>query len=329
MPDDIELNIDKTVDDFIGEVAPGSEPSPAVETAEPALAPAVTSLAKPAPKGGAAPLDPIAYPKSWKQDHAGLWDKVPRQLQEYVTGTREKDYLEGLEQYKAGHTQYAQFAEVLQPYMPRINSLGMQPVEAIRALMNADWALSQGTHEQKVTMLRQICQNYQIDPRLLIGAGGQSDDPNAVQPTPAELAIRKELGEVRHTVSGFMNAQVAAQRSVIDREVATFFADPAHVHLNEVGDHIVRLINADKNISLKDAYDQAVWANPATRAKEMERLNKERSETDRKAREEAARRANAARAANVRGQPSARTTTAPKGGWEDELPVTAAKLKVN
>lgn len=325
MPDDIELNIDKTVDDFIGEVAPGGEPAPAPDPVDPPPAPAVTSLAKPAPKGGAAPLDPIAYPKSWKQDHAGLWDKVPRQLQEYVTGTREKDYLDGLEQYKAGHTQYAQFAEVLQPYMPRINSLGMQPVEAIRALMNADWALSQGTLEQKLAMVGQICQNYGIDPSALVRA----TDPNEPQPSPGEIALRKELGLVRNTVSGFMSAQVAAQRSVIDKEVATFFSDPAHVHLAEVGDHIVRLINADKTISLKDAYDQAVWANPVTRAKEMERLNKERSDTERKAREEVARKANAARAANVRGQPSARTTTAPKGGWEDELPVTAAKLKVN
>src|SRR5258708_6125936 len=147
---DLDLNIDKTVDSFIGEVAPGSEPAPAVEDKTPAAVPATTSLAKPAVPGA---LEPIGYPKSWKQDLAPHWDKMPRELQDYVTNTREKDYLNGLEQYKQGHQMYSQFAEVPQPYMPRINSLGMPPAEAIRALMNADWALSQGTPDQKAAML--------------------------------------------------------------------------------------------------------------------------------------------------------------------------------
>src|SRR6266480_1784806 len=159
MADDIDLNIDRTVDDFIGEVAPGSEPAPATEPpAEPA-APGITSLAKPAVPGA---LEPIAYPKSWKQELSPHWDKMPRELQDYVTNTREKDYLNGLEQYKAGHTAYSEIHEVIQPYMPRLTALGMRPAEAIRTLMNADWALSQGSPEQKLAMIGQICQSYGI-----------------------------------------------------------------------------------------------------------------------------------------------------------------------
>jgi hypothetical protein len=321
MPDDIELNIDKTVDDFIQDVAPGSEPPPDDVTLAPKAPPATTSLAKPATPG--AP-EPIAYPKSWKQDLAPHWDKMPRELQDYVTNTREKDYLNGLEQYKTGHTAYAEFAEVLQPYMPRINSLGMRPAEAIRALMNADWALSQGTPEQKAAMVAQICQNYGIDPRTLPLGGG---DPNAPQPTAAELELRKKYDGLESNLKGFMQSQIAEKRGVIDKEVAAFAADPTHPHFDAVSDHIVRLLNADRNLSLQDAYDQAVWANPTTRAKAVEILNKETADKARKEREAAAQAAQKARLANVRGKPTDKTTGAAKGGWEEQLPVTAAAIE--
>src|SRR6267154_72835 len=319
---DLDLDIDKTVDDFIDDVAPGSETAAPVEDkTTPAAVPAVTSLAKPAVPGA---LEPIGYPKSWKADLASHWDKMPRELQDYVTNTREKDYLNGLEQYKQGHQAYAQFHEVLQPYMPRITALGMHPAEAVRALMNADWALSQGTPEQRAAMLAQICQNYGIDPRTIaVGAG----DPNAPQPTATELELRKKYDGLESNLQGFMQSQIAEKRSGIDKEVAAFAADPAHPHFDAVADHIVRLLNADRNLSLQDAYDQAVWANPTTRAKAIELLNKENADKARKEREAAAQVANKARLANVRGKPTDKATGAAKGGWEEELAVTAAAIE--
>jgi hypothetical protein len=321
MADDIDLNIDKTVDDFIDEVAPGSEPPPDDVALEPKAPPAVTSLAKPAAPGA---LEPIGYPKSWKQELAPHWDKMPRELQDYVTNTREKDYLNGLEQYKAGHTAYSQIHEVMQPYMPRLTALGMQPAQAIQALMNADWALSQGTPEQKAAMLGQICQNYGIDPRTIVA--GTAGDPNAAQPTAVELELRKKFDGMASNVNQFIQSQISEKRSVIDKEVATFAADPAHPHFDAVADHIVRLLNADKTLSLQDAYDQAVWANPTTRAKAIEALNKETAEKARKDREAAAQAAQKARLANVRGKPTDKTTGAPKVGWEEALPVTAEAI---
>lgn len=321
MADDIDLKIDETVDSMMGDILPGSEPAPAEETGgDKTPAPAITSLAKPA--GAADSNAPIEYPKSWKQDHAGLWPKVPRELQEYVTGTREKDYLNGLEQYKAGHTSWSEMNSVISPYMPRLTSLNMQPAQAVRALLNADWALAQGTSEQKYEMLASICATYGLDPTKI-----QSGSKDAPYQTEEAKALAKRLSDTENTMRSFMGSQVAQQRAAIDNEVATFAADPAHPYFNEVGDHIARLIGADKNISLKDAYDAAVWANPTTRAKEMERLNKERADSDRKAREESARKARLASAANIRGRPTDKATGAAKGGWEEELPVTAAKIK--
>lgn len=325
MADDIDLKIDETVDSFIDEVAPGTaapDTTPPADKAPAAPgAPAVTSLAK--PTGGAA-IDPataaIDYPKSWKQDLSSHWSKVPRELQDYVTNTREKDYLNGLEQYKTGHTAFTELNEVITPYMPRLTALGMRPAEAIRSLLNADYALSNGSAEQRYQMLAQICQTYGLDPTQI--------KPGAETPfrTEGEAALARRLEEQDRTLKSFLGAQFAQQRAVIDKDVAAFATDPTHPHFNEVGDHIARLLSADKTLSLKDAYDQAVWANPTTRAKEMARLSKETAETERKAREDAAKAAAKARVANLRGKPSERGTSAAKGGWEEELASTAAKI---
>lgn len=322
MADDIDLKIDETVDSFINEVAPGTEVPPGTPAKEPAAAPvaAVTSLAKPA-SGVADPAAPIDFPKSWKQDLSPHWAKVPRELQDYVTNTREKDYLNGLEQYKAGHTAFGELNEVITPYMPRLTAIGMRPAEAIRALLNADYALSNGSAEQRYQMLAQICQTYGLDPAQI--KGGSAEQPFQ---TEGERKLAAQLTEQNRTIQQFLGSQFAQQRAVIDKDVATFAADPAHPHFNEVGDHIARLLTADKTLSLQDAYEQAVWANPTTRAKEMERVSKETAEKDRKAREEAAKGAAKARIANLRGKPSERGTSAAKGGWEEELPVTAAKI---
>lgn len=322
MADDIDLDasIDKTVGEFIGEIAPGSEPAPSPDAPLEPAAPATTSLAKPGVPGS---VEPIAYPKSWSKDYEPHWGKMPRELQEYVTNTREKDYLDGLEQYKSGHQNWNTIHEVMQPYMPRLTSLGLQPAEAVRALMNADWALSQGTPEQKIGILAQICQNYGIDPsQIRLPGGGE-----APFRTEGEQALLKQFHGLHSTVQGFMKSQHETLRAQTDKDVLAFATDPKHPYFDEVANDIALLISADNKVSLADAYEKAVWANPTTRAKEIERLNKDRSETERKAREEAARKARGASAANLRGKQTERTTGAAKGGWEEELLETHAAIK--
>lgn len=318
MAGDTDLDfVDTSVD---GGMDTASTPPSAEDTArtiDPGARPATTSLAKPAGDAPAA----IDYPKSWKADYQKHWGAIPRELQEYISGTREKDYLEGLEQYKLGHQSWGRMAEVMNPYMARINSLNSSPHDVVKALLNADWALSSGTPEQKMQMLAQICATYGIDPRQIPGV-----DPNAAPASPEVLEMRKHYDGMFRGVNEFIQSQVRAQRAAIDKDVAAFAADPAHPHFNDVAEDIVRFINADKSISLQDAYDKAVWANPTTRQKEIERLNKVQTDTDRKAREEAAARAEAARVARVRGKPTEKGTGGKAVGWEEDLDLQAAKI---
>jgi hypothetical protein len=330
--DDIGIDIDASVDDIISGVLPPSttdvpkdrtldkEPAPPADKAAPPADPA--PKAAPAQKAALnPPADTIPYPKSWKQDFAPEWPKLPRTLQEYISTVREKDYLDGLEQYKTGHQSWQQMHETILPYQARLNSLGITPVQAVQHLLNAEHILATGSPDDKIRAIRTLAKDYGID----LAAAIQAAQTEANM-SPEMKAMMQKYDGLESGLRSFMSQQVSAQRAVIDKDVATFAADPAHPYFEEVGDHIARLLKADAKLSLADAYEQAVWANPVTRAKEQTRLANEKESVDRKAREEAAKKARQARAANARGVQTSREATPPAGTIDDTLRETLADI---
>ena len=104
-----------------------------------------------------------------------------------------------------------------------------------------------------------------------------------------------------------------------------FAADPAHEFFDEVSEQIVPLINS--GYSLEDAYQNAIWLNPVTRQKEIDRAAKE---AESKALEEAkkeAEKARKAKSANVRGRDTSRTPTEATGTMEDTLRETFREIQ--
>jgi len=77
------------------------------------------------------------------------------------------------------------------------------------------------------------------------------------------------------------------------------------------------LINS--GYSLEDAYANAIWLNPVTRQKEIDRAAKEAAVTAEKAAKQEADKVKKAKSANVRGRDTERASTEPKGTIEDTL----------
>jgi hypothetical protein len=57
------------------------------------------------------------------------------------------------------------------------------------------------------------------------------------------------------------------------RDVEAFASAPEHPYFDDVAEDIVKMLSA--GYDLDTAYEKAVWANPATRAKEIDRLQTE------------------------------------------------------
>jgi hypothetical protein len=264
--------------------------------------------------------EPIAYPKSWKKDYEPHWGKFPREVQEYVSNVREKEYLDGLEQYKAGHTWATPVREVVEPYMPMINAAGVDAPTALKYLLNAHYQLVYADADAKHKFFANLARDYGIDITKI---------PQEAQAasTPAEKALRERLEKLEGSTTQFMSTQAAERRAGIDKEVAAFAADPKHPYFDECSDDIARLLRADPRLPLGDAYERAVWANPVTRAKEQTRISTENAEKQRKEAEERAQAAKKARATSARGKPVPKESTTPLGSMDETLRETLRDIQ--
>lgn len=260
-------------------------------------------------------------PKSWAREKHELWSKLPPEAQDYYE-TREKQFLDGIEQYKGEATFGKTIRDVFQPYKPILNAQGIDEPSAIRYLMNAHFQLTQGTMESRVAAYKKLGAELRLaDASTASAAPAQSGAP--VPPELKDLQTRFEQIESKLTAreQADLDARQAAlesQRQTILKEVTAFAEDKeAHPHFDAVADDISRLVGTGLNLA--EAYEKAVWANPATRQLEISRIQ---TENENKLKVEAQQRAEAARrgaAANVKARETRRAPTEPVGSMEDTL----------
>ncbi len=198
---------------------------------------------------------PGAVPPSWSK-RADLFAQAPPELQAAIV-EREAEMARGVERFK-GLAEFADMAE----------QSGTTLQNALRSYVNIEQLL----HQDFVGGIKEICRNIGIEPAALAaqlgGAPAAAGAPAQSGSQPAASADQKaadpELIELRQTVHSMRLEQAG-------REVQNFMTDPANKYFEDVADDVARLIRASRatgdNLSLKDAYEQAIWANPTVRAK--------------------------------------------------------------
>tara|TARA_R110000868_G_scaffold220418_4_gene471635 strand:- start:3724 stop:4704 length:981 start_codon:yes stop_codon:yes gene_type:complete len=273
--DDIDLDLDVAPqdDDVVNEEPADEEPTPVVRE----------------------------MPKSWSKDKQELWAKLPSDAQEYY-GVREKQFLDGLEQYKGDASFARELRDIITPYKALLASQGVDERQAVGYLLNTHYKLSQGSVDERRAAYEKIGRD--------LGLVQQS----AQEVQSVDPALKKLQDELNGVKRDLTQRQQMEQRSLLaeaDREIETFASDAANVHFNDVGQDMIPLLKS--GASLKDAYEKAVWANPITRQKELNRIQ---TESQAKFKETAKVEGTAARRAtssNVRAVESRKAPTEPKG----------------
>jgi hypothetical protein len=249
----------------------------------------------------------LNVPQSWAKEHHQTWATLPPQAQQYVA-MREKQMADGLEQYKAWAGIGRQINEAIQPFMPQLQARGIEPGKAVQALLNAQAMLDR----DPVAGLRKLASDYRVDLSKIGAENTLPIDPNVA-------ALQERLQQFESKLSEREQAELAIKREAVASEVETFANDPVNAYFDEVADDIAALMKAYPALSLKDAYDKAVWANPVTRAKETFRLQQD---TEKKVRETArlnALKAKTAASATVRSRDTRRSPTEPIGTMNDTM----------
>lgn len=316
------LDIDK-VSDAIGEQMFGKpdaggetgeiiDPAPTTETTSPQTTPAAPVVDEDA-----------EAPKSWPKEMHVHWPTTPKEVRQYWK-TREKQMLDGLEQYKSNATYGESLKKVLDPYVPHLKAANIQESELIGRLMNAHWRLTQGTESERRAAYQELGKNLGFEAAAQMAAEANGNGQAATVAPEVKQALER-LNRIEQTLTASQQAQLEAARVSASKDVEAFASDPAHPHFDDCADDIVRFIQ--QGLPLQDAYEKAVWANPVTRTKEMARLQTEQAtKAKENARLEALPKKKAA-SVNVHSRDTKSSPTEPVGSLEDTLKSTLRGLR--
>ena len=258
-------------------------------------------------------------PKSWPKEKHEVWGKMAPEAQEFYE-LREKQMLDGIEQYKGDAGFGKAMREVTQPYKAFITSQGADEPKAVQFLLNAHYRLSTATPEQRNQYFAHLAKSYGVD----LGTVAKTGETQQ-QVDPHVQALTQKVDSLQSSLTQREQHALAEAQVKVAKEVEAFASDPKHVYFDECADDIVALINAGH--TLDEAYDKAVYANPVTRAKELARLQ---ADNEKMLREKAKAEADAARKAagnNVRSSNTRKAPTEPKGTMEDTMRATLRNIR--
>lgn len=253
-------------------------------------------------------------PKSWTRDKHELWAKLPPDAQEYYE-VRERQFLDGLEQYKGEASYGKAMKDVLSPYKPILAAQGIDEAQAVQYLMNAHYKLTQGTTEQRMAAYHKLGADLRLT----------GEAPTQSEVAPEIRQLQEKLSGIESSLTARQQAEATAARERAAKEVSDFASDKANPYFDEVADDIVAMIQTGH--SLKDAYEKAVWANPVTRQKEIARIQTEAAAKLKVAASKEAEAAKRASSANVRGRETRRAPTEPKGTMDETMRETLEKIR--
>lgn len=294
--------------------------------AKPDAAQAQTPTASP-PSGEAQP-EPAAAPVTvppelqrlgLRKEEAEAFSKADPVLRDAFI-RRSEEMHRGFEQFRSKAELGNAFEQAMAPFAATLQSVGIHPAQAFQRLLVADHSLRHGTPEQKTQMLLKIAGDYGID--LNAAQQYQAEQPQA---DPQVQGLQQQLQQLQAWVLQRNHQDQVRQQASLNSEIAAFRADPANKHFEAVKADMAGLLQSGVAMTLKDAYDRAIYANPAVRAMV---LAEQQAAADAARKADAERRAQEARRAAAVNVPRKGTLPAkkPVGTMEDTIRAEAERL---
>lgn len=236
----------------------------------------------------------------------------------------------------AGYREDAGFAKAIKPLLApvaeQLRQHNLPPEKFVGNLVNAHlfFSATQVPVEQKQAALLKLAKDYGVE---LPSAAQPDDDGEYVD--PQVKGLRDHIGKLESQINELTTGQRSAAakeaeniRATAAKEIETFAADPANPYFYDVADEIAALIRGSGGqMSVKDAYDKACWANPVVRAK---LVAEQTAAATKKAEEERARKvaeAEAARGGRVRTSGHQGSGTAATGSMDDTMMETLSAIR--
>jgi hypothetical protein len=216
-------------------------------------------------------------PNSWTPKAREHWNKIPDEVKSEIQ-KRELEIQQGLTRSADARKLANEFQQTVQPFEGLIRSQNSTPIQAVQNLMTTAAGLTLGTAQQKAQIISEIIQNYGVDinilDKVLVGQDVSSPNDEIAKLIDQRLAPVNQLMQQVNTARQETQAQ-AQQR--VQQEIQDFANDPKNEFFNDVREDMADLMDLaaqrGQQMSLADAYERAVYANPKTRELAASRMN--------------------------------------------------------
>lgn len=222
-------------------------------------------------------------PKSWKPDARAKWEATDPSIRAEVV-RREREITRALGESTGARNFTKSFQEAVSPFAERYKRSGLEPIQTVVNLMQADHLLATAPMEQRAKFMAKMIKDYGIDIALL-DAAVSGGDPSTEPVSVVERMINERLAPLAEFVQTNKSAEQQRQQAEMDAQIR-FIESMAEDDVNYPHFETVRLdmsdiieMNARRGVYLspKDAYTRAVAMNPEARAAEQVRTEQTRA----------------------------------------------------
>ena len=216
-------------------------------------------------------------PASWKKEAKGEWNALPLQVRQEVY-RREMEVSRVMQETAQARQQVEQINRTVAPFMARIQSSGVTPVEAIDQLLKADYTLATAPKAQRAEFMAKLVADYDVDIASLDAAivarmqGRQAPQQQGFDPNQIQQLVQQQL---QQALAPMYQQQQQQQQEAQQKAVTTveqMSLDPQYPYFDEVRDEMADLMQLYSQrgvyISLPEAYNKVVVANPTIAAQQ-------------------------------------------------------------
>lgn len=244
--------------------------------------------------------DEVEAPAHWPAADRELFAKQAPEAKQWLLGrykAMEADYTKKTQELGGMRRMKETLDEVFAPFRDQMQMNGVDEAMAIRQLVGAHAFLQRDPN----AAIQKLAEQYGINLKAIV-EGNAAADPAGE--SPVVKGLREQVAKLTDQIAKVTGHQGEQQLHARLNEVTQFAEEKdaqgnlKRPHFDDVAPVVATMIRAAKTegkaLTLQEAYDSAVWANPQTRAKVLAAQDAQRrakEEEDRKAKANAARKA--------------------------------------
>jgi hypothetical protein len=222
------------------------------------------------------PETPASYPvdkapQSWRAPSREKWAKIDPDIQQEIM-KRERETTRVLGETAHARQLANNFQQMVNPYLARIQTFGIEPMSAIGELLKADYLLATAPKAQRAAYMAKLINDYGVDIRELDSALAGKGAADPVDSRVEQLLQQRLAPFQQYIQAQQQREQQYEQRSQaeVNESIENMATDPKYPHFDAVRMDMADIVDlAAKRglyLSLDDAYNRAIAMNPEVSA---------------------------------------------------------------